>query len=88
MALAVRFEGLLNKGVVANQAEPATRGHVSHARVTQIMNLIHLAPEIQEVFLFLPRMVEGREPIHEKLLRPIAMEMDWGRQRSMWAILF
>jgi len=70
--------------VVANQAEPATRGHVSHARVTQIMNLIHLAPEIQEVF----RMVEGREPIHEKLLRPIAAKTDWGRQRSMWAILF
>jgi hypothetical protein len=43
-----------------------------------------LAPDIQEELLFLPRLVQGKPAIHEKMLRPIAAEMDWGRQREMW----
>ena len=42
--------------------------HVSQPRMTQIMNLLHLAPGIQEELLFLPRTVSGRDPIHQKLL--------------------
>jgi len=38
-------------------------GQVSRARVTQIMNLLHLVPDIQEAILFLPRVVRGRDPI-------------------------
>jgi len=34
---------------------------VTRARVTQIMNLLNLAPEIQEWLLFLPRVEEGRD---------------------------
>jgi hypothetical protein len=49
------------------------------------MNLLHLAPDIQESLLFLPQVESGRAPIHEKLLHPIAAEMDWGKQREMWA---
>tara|TARA_R110002096_G_scaffold421247_1_gene626792 strand:+ start:507 stop:689 length:183 start_codon:yes stop_codon:yes gene_type:complete len=52
--------------------------------MTRIMNLLHLAPSIQGQLLFLPRLITGRDPIHQKLLRPIAAEMDWGRQRGMW----
>ena len=55
MALAIRFDGLVRDGVVTDQAELARLGHVSRARVTQIMNLLHLAPDIQEEVLFLPR---------------------------------
>ena len=51
----------------------------------QIMNLFHLAPDIQESLLFLPRVTSGKAPIHEKLLRPIAAEVDWREQREMWA---
>src|SRR3712207_3152134 len=32
----------------------ARLGHVTRARVTQIMNLLNLAPDIQEAILFLP----------------------------------
>lgn len=85
MALAIKFEAMLADGVVANQAELAAVGHVTRARVTQIMNLLHLAPDIQEAILFLPRVVEGRDPITEHDLRPIAAEIDWGRQRAAWA---
>jgi hypothetical protein len=42
MALALRFEQLLRQGDVASYAELACLGHVTHARVSQIMNLLHL----------------------------------------------
>lgn len=61
--------------------------HVSQPRMTQIMNLMHLAPDIQEALLFLPRTTTGRDPIHEKLLRPIVAERDWQRQRGMWEVV-
>ncbi|QDU39710.1 hypothetical protein Mal4_40560 [Maioricimonas rarisocia] len=84
MALAIRFERLLHEGVVADQPALARLAHVSQPRITQIMNLLHLAPDIQEELLLLPRVRSGRDPIHEKMLRPVAAEVDWGRQRELW----
>jgi hypothetical protein len=59
MALAIRFERLLRDGAIASYADLARLGHVSHARISQIMNLLYLAPDIQESLLFLPRMGWG-----------------------------
>ncbi len=87
MALAIRFEGLIRDGVVADQADLARLGHVSRARITQIMNLLYLAPDIQEQILFLPRIERGRDPIKEHQLRPIAAVADWRKQRKLWANL-
>jgi hypothetical protein len=87
MALAIRFEGLIRDGQVTDQSELARLAHVTQPRVTQIMNLLHLAPDIRESLLFLPRVTSGKAPIHEKLLRPIAAEIDWGKQRAMWSEL-
>ena len=84
MALAIRFEHLLASGAVRDQTELAELGHVTRARVTQIMNLLHLAPGIQEEILFLPRVTEGRDPIAERHLRTITAEVDWRRQGVMW----
>jgi hypothetical protein len=84
MALALRFEHLLERGAVRDQAELAELGHVTRARVTQIMNFLHLAPDIQEVLLALPRVQAGRDPIVERQIRRIAAEVDWRRQRAMW----
>ena len=50
MALALRFDRLLREGVAADFAELARLGHVSRARVSQVMNLLNLAPDIQESF--------------------------------------
>ena len=85
MALAIRFDGLIRDGVVTDQAELARLGHVTRARLTQIMNLLHLAPDIQEAILFLPRVERGRDPIKERQLRPIAAVVDWRKQRRMWS---
>jgi len=62
----------------------ARLGHVTRARVTQIMNLLNLAPDIQEELLFLPRTVKGHDPIRERHIRPIAASLDWRKQRRMW----
>ena len=84
MALALRFEMLLRTGVVANCAELARLGHVSRARISQILNLLHLAPDLQEELLLLTRPGRGRDPIHLARLQPIAAQFDWGRQRRLW----
>jgi hypothetical protein len=84
MALAIRFEGLGRSGDVADYASLAELGHVSRARVTQIMNLLCLAPDIQEAILFLPRTVRGRDPIILAQLQPIVGQFNWGRQRAAW----
>ena len=84
MALAIRFEGLLAEGAIRDQAELAELGHVTRARVTQIMNLLHLAPDIQEEILHLPLVKKGRDPITERHLRRLVGEMVWGRQRVIW----
>jgi hypothetical protein len=84
MALAIRFDGLIRDGVVADYAELARLGHVTRARITQIMNLLNLAPDIQEEILHQPRVESGRDPVTERDLRPIVVEVDWGRQRGMW----
>ncbi len=87
MALALRFEHLLQRGAVRDQAELAELGHVTRARVTQIMNLLYLAPDIQETILQLPRITSGKAPITERDLRPIAAEPAWSQQRRLWADL-
>jgi len=87
MALAVRLEQLLRDGLVADQAELARIGHVSRSRITQILNLLNLAPDIQEAVLFLPRTKKGPAPLTEVDLRPIAGELDWKKQRRMWKSL-
>ena len=84
MALAIHFDGLIKRGVVRDYADIARLGLVTRARVTQIMNLLLLAPDIQEEILFLPRIERGRDPITERHLRVISSIVDWGEQRSMW----
>ena len=87
MALAIRFDGLVRRGDVRDYADLARLGYVTRAHITQIMNLLNLAPDIQEAILFLPRTVKGRDPIREKDVRPIAAVHHWSRQRKMWAKL-
>lgn len=84
MALAIRFDQLIRDGVVADQADLARVGHVSRARLTQIMNLLSLAPDIQEELLFLPFTERGRDVLGERHLRMIALVVCWRKQRRLW----
>lgn len=87
MALAIRFEELVQSGDVADYATLAKLGHVTRARISQIMNLLTLAPDIQEAILFLPPTIKGRDAIHLLQLQPIALTLSWPRQRKMWQAL-
>jgi hypothetical protein len=83
-ALAIRFEGLVRTGAVASYSEIATLGHVTRARISQVMNLLNLAPDILEAILHLPRTQSRRDPIHLRQLQPIASIPDWREQRRLW----
>ena len=84
MALAIRFEGLLREKKVRDYADLARRGHVTRARMTQIMKLLDLAPDIQEQILFLPD-IKG---LTERNLRPIVRRIDWREQRRLFQKAF
>jgi hypothetical protein len=87
LALAHRFERLIESGEVRDYAELARLGRVTRPRLTQIMNLLNLAPDIQEAILCSPPVVEGYDPLTERQLRPLVAELDWRKQRIMWAKL-
>jgi hypothetical protein len=87
MALAIRCEKLIRAGVMADQSELACFGHITTARMTQIMSLLNLVPGLQEQILHLPRTDHGRDPVKETNIRPIAAALDWRKQRRMWAAL-
>ncbi len=84
LALAHRFERLVREGEFADYAAVAREGHVTRARLSQIVGLLNLAPDIQEAILFLPRVESGRDPIIVADLLPIAKEPEWRKQRRKW----
>jgi len=84
VALAHRFEHLVVSGAVADQADIARLAGLSRARVTQIMNLLYLAPDVQEEVLHLPPTMSGRDAIRERQLRAIARIPEWSKQRQQW----
>ncbi len=73
------WQKMLNSGEVRNQAEIAQREGITRARVTQIMHLLNLAPEIQDHILNMPKSSQ-RPPITDRALRPITQINDHHEQ--------
>jgi hypothetical protein len=67
-AMAWRRE--IDTGEVRNQADISRREGITRARVTQIMGLLRLSPEIREKILALPPSLHCH-PMTERMLRPI-----------------
>ena len=84
LALAHHIQELLDTGQVRGNAEVARRGHVTRARVTQIMNLLLLVPDIQEEILFLPPPTEGSDKVTERDVRAVVAEPSFVNQRYVW----
>lgn len=80
LALAHHWQGLIRSGAVRNQADLARLVGVSRARVTQVLSLLCLAPDVQEELLFAMR---GVRPA-EAALRLLARKIDWREQRQWW----
>jgi hypothetical protein len=75
-----KAEDIINRLREADMSELARLAHVTQPRITQIINLNHLAPDIQEALLFLRPVIAGREKIHERMLREVAAEAEWALQ--------
>ena len=87
LALAIRLEELVRTDIVRDYAELARLGQVSPARISQIVGLNLLAPDIQEEILFLRPTLRGRDPLREQHVRPITAVLHWRTQRRMWRTL-
>lgn len=83
MALAIKFQDLVNCGEVRDYADLARLGYVTRARVTQIMNLLNLAPDIQQALLD----GEGGLRLTERDTRCITRLVSWEEQRRLFTPL-
>ena len=83
MALAIKFQDMVDRGEVADYADLARLGYVTRARLTQIMNLLLLAPDVQEAILIVDRVATAS--LNEHQLRAVARIFDWGEQRRAFA---
>jgi len=80
MALAVKFQDMVDRREVRDYADLARLGYVTRARITQIMNLLNLAPDIPEDILLARS--NGR---CERDVRCIVGQPLWDDQRELWA---
>ena len=87
LALAHHLQAQIENGDFKDYAEVARHHGLTRARLTQVMNLLLLAPDIQEQILTMEAEV-GREPISARELRKVLRSLDWGEQRQKWTELF
>ena len=80
MALAIKFETMVERGEVRDYADLARLGYVTRARLTQIMNLMLLAPDLQEELL----VAKQDSGMTERTLRQVVTFVDWDEQRGFW----
>jgi hypothetical protein len=84
LALAISFDDLIRRGLAKDHSDLARLGCISKERISQVMRLIWLAPDIQQEILTLPRTPRGRFSVGEAALRTIATKMSWREQREAW----
>jgi hypothetical protein len=84
LGLALQFQEMIDRGEVCQHADLARLGCVSRERISQIMILTWLAPDIQEEILRLPPSPRGRSSITELALRELARLPTWQIQRQRW----
>lgn len=84
LALAIQFQAMLQRGDARDYADLARLGCLTRERMSQIMELIWLAPDIQQEILDFPPTTKPRFPINEVAVRDIAAKLDWSEQRQVW----
>jgi hypothetical protein len=85
LALAIQFQNMIAHGDAKDYADLARLGGLCRERVSQIMRLVYLAPDIQVELLYLPPTQTSRFPASETSVRKIANLLSWADQRSAWA---
>ena len=84
LALAWHIEEQVRSGALASYAAAARLGHISRARLSQIVSLLNLAPDVQEQVLFSQRPTRGRPELALRHLLRVAATLDWHEQRRRW----
>lgn len=82
LVLGHHLERLVREGAVKDYAEVSRLTGLTRARVTQIVNLTLLAPEIQEAILNMSSTLRGRDAVTEHDLRQHVTQVEWERQRQ------
>ena len=82
------FENNIRNHQNLDFATIARENHITRARMSQIMSLANLAPDIQQDILFIPRIKTGRDPLIFNTVLSIAREPNWQIQRRHWQHLF
>jgi hypothetical protein len=84
LALAIKFQDMVDRGEVCDYADLARLGYVTRARLTQIMNLLLLAPDIQADIVDWSAHAEEVPEIAERHLRRLTQIPAWEPQRRLW----
>jgi len=84
LALAIQFQDMVQRGEVRDYADLARLGCLSRERMSQIMELVWLAPDIQQEILGFSPSRNARFPISEVASRRIASVLSWREQRQQW----
>jgi len=87
LALAIHFEDMIRRGEAKDYTDLARLSCLCRERVSQIVRLNYLAPDIQIELLYLPPTSSGRYPISETAVRRIANLLSWPDQRREWTAL-
>jgi|HubBroStandDraft_6_1064221.scaffolds.fasta_scaffold1498898_1 hypothetical protein len=87
LALAIHLEDMIRRGEAKDYADLARLTCLCRERISQIVRLNYLAPDIQVELLYLPPTTSGRFPISETAMRKIANLLSWEEQRSAWVAL-
>lgn len=83
LALAHHIQNAIDRGDVTDAATVARRLGFTRARVSQLLGLCLLAPDVQEAILGLEA-VDGAEPMAERALRAVAHAGTWAEQQAAW----
>jgi hypothetical protein len=84
MALAIKFQDMVDRGEVRDYADLARLGYVTRARITQIMNMLNLAPDIQEEILVMDGLSTRSTTLVERHVRSLVKLVLWECQRRVW----
>jgi hypothetical protein len=84
MALAIQLQDMIQRGDARDYADLARLGCLTRERMSQMMELVWLAPEIQQEIVEFPPRAATRFPISELAARRIAASLDWVEQRELW----
>ncbi|ACY13630.1 hypothetical protein [Haliangium ochraceum] len=83
LAFAHRVDREVERGDFESRSAAARHYGMTTGRITQLLSLLWLAPDVQEDVLFLEA-IDGCEPVSGQALEKIARIADWGEQRRGW----